>query len=92
MSYQTPKFSKITKVTAKDYYATGSEKGASGFFVSGSNIVPSGSDSVLTTAHGESVAATEFKPDTVFEIGLQRVSGSSTVYLLYTDPSNIKNN
>ena len=33
MSYQTPKFSKITKVTAKDYYATGSEKGASGFFI-----------------------------------------------------------
>ena len=32
----TPKFSKIVKVTAKDFYATGSEKGASGFFVSGS--------------------------------------------------------
>ena len=88
----TPKFSKIVKVTAKDFYAKGSQKGASGFFVSGSNIVPSGSDSVLTTAHGESVAAIEFKPDTVFEIGLSRVSGSSTVYLLYPDPSNIKNN
>ena len=88
MSYQTPKFSKITKVTAKDYYATGSEKGASGFFISGSVH----GDSVLTSPHGEAVAATEFQTDTVYEIGMNRVSGSSVIYLLYPDPSNIKNN
>ena len=89
MSYQKPKFSKITKVTAKDYYATGSEKGASGFFVSGSG---GAGDTVLTTPHGETIAASEFTEKEVYEIGLSRVSGSGVVYLLYPDPSNIKNN
>ena len=82
------KFSKIVKVTAKDYYATGSEKGSSGFFISGSVH----GDSVLTSQHGEAVAVTEFQTDTVYDLGVSRVSGSSVVYLLYPDPSNIKNN
>ena len=81
----TPKFSKIVKVTAKDFYATGSEKGATGFFISGSVH----GDSVLTSQHGDSVAATEFQTDTVYEIGMSRVSGSSVVYLLYPDPNKI---
>ena len=88
MSYPIGKFSKITKVTAKDFYATGSEKGSTGFFISGSVH----GDSVLTSQHGEAVAATEFQTDTVYEIGMNRVSGSSVIYLLYPDPSNIKNN
>ena len=85
----TPKFSKIVKVTAKDFYATGSEKGASGFFVSGSG---GAGDTVLSTRHGETIAASEFTEKEVYEIGLSRVSGSGVVYLLYPDPSNIKNN
>ena len=85
MSYPIGKFSKITKVTAKDFYATGSEKGATGFFISGSVH----GDSVLTSQHGDSVAATEFQTDTVYEIGMSRVSGSSVVYLLYPDPNKI---
>jgi len=88
MSYPIGKFSKISKVTAKDFYATGSEKGSTGFFISGSVH----GDSVLTSQHGEAVAATEFQTDTVYEIGMNRVSGSSVIYLLYPDPSNIKNN
>ena len=85
MSYPIGKFSKISKVTAKDFYATGSEKGSTGFFISGSVH----GDSVLTSQHGEAVAATEFQPDTVYELGLSRVSGSSVVYLLYPDPNKI---
>ena len=79
------KFSKIVKVTAKDYYATGSEKGSSGFFISGSVH----GDSVLTSQHGEAVAATEFQTDTVYEIGMNRVSGSSVIYLLWPDPNKV---
>ena len=75
MSYPIGKFSKISKVTAKDFYATGSEKGSTGFFISGSVH----GDSVLTSQHGEAVAATEFQTDTVYELGLSRVSGSSVV-------------
>jgi hypothetical protein len=83
------KFSKIVKVTAKDYYATGSEKGSTGFFISGSGAPASASDSVLTSQHGETVAVTEFQPDTVYDLGVSRVSGSSVVYLLYPDPNKI---
>ena len=79
------KFSKIVKVTAKDYYATGSENGSSGFFISGSVH----GDSVLTSQHGEAVAVTEFQTDTVYDLGVSRVSGSSVVYLLYPDPNKI---
>ena len=79
------KFSKIVKVTAKDYYATGSEKGSSGFFISGSVH----GDSVLTSQHGEAVAVTEFQTDTVYDLGVSRVSGSSVVYLLNPDPNKI---
>ena len=89
------KWNRIVKVTAKDFYATGSttgsasnNKGASGFWISGSVH----GDSVLTSQHGEAVAATEFQTDTLYEIGMSRVSGSSVVYLLYPDPSNIRNN
>ena len=85
MSYPIGKFSKITKVTAKDFYATGSEKGSTGFFISGSVH----GDSVLTSQHGDSVAATEFQTDTVYEIGMNRVSGSSVIYLLWPDPNKV---
>ena len=85
MSQPIGKFSKISKITAKDFYATGSEKGATGFFISGSVH----GDSVLTSQPGDSVAATEFQTDTVYEIGMSRVSGSSVVYLLYPDPNKI---
>ena len=85
MSYPIGKFSKITKVTAKDFYATGSEKGSTGFFISGSVH----GDSVLTSQHGEAVAATEFQTDTVYEIGMNRVSGSSVIYLLCPDPNKV---
>ena len=54
MSYPIGKFSKISKITAKDFYATGSEKGSTGFFISGSVH----GDSVLTSQHGDEVAAT----------------------------------
>jgi len=47
---------------------------------------------VLTTPHGETIAASEFTEKEVYEVGLSRVSGSGVVYLLYPDPSNIKNN
>ena len=79
------KFSKIVKVTAKDYYATGSEKGSSGFFISGSVH----GDSVLTSQHGEAVAVTEFQTDTVYDLGVSRGSGSSVLYFLYPDPNKI---
>ena len=85
MSQPIGKFSKITKVTAKDFYATGSEKGSTGFFISGSVH----GDSVLTSQHGEAVAATEFQTDTVYEIGMNRVSGSSVIYLLWPDPNKV---
>ena len=85
MSYPIGKFSKITKVSANDYYATGSEKGSTGFFISGSVH----GDSVLTSQHGEAVAATEFQTDTVYEIGMNRVSGSSVIYLLWPDPNKV---
>ena len=92
MSYPIGKFSKISKVTAKDFYATGSttgsisnNKGATGFFISGSVH----GDSVLTSQHGEAVAATEFQTDTVYEIGMNRVSGSSVIYLLWPDPNKV---
>ena len=89
------KWNRILKVTAIDFYATGSStgsisnnKGATGFWISGSVH----GDSVLTSQGGEAVAATEFQTDTVYDIGMRRVSGSSVVYLLYPDPSNIRNN
>jgi|LWDU01.1.fsa_nt_gi hypothetical protein len=88
------KWNRILKVTAKDFYATGSStgsisnnKGATGFWISGSVY----GDSVLTSQGGEALAVTEFQTDTVYEIGLSRVSGSSVVYLLYPDPSEIRN-
>ena len=86
MSYPIGKFSKISKITAKDFYATGSEKGSTGFFISGSVH----GDSVLTSQHGETMRrSTEFQTDSLYELGLSRVSGSSVVYLLYPDPNKI---
>ena len=34
----------------------------------------------------------KFQTDTLYEIGMSRVSGSSVVYLLYPDPADIRNN
>lgn len=71
------KFSKIRTVSAEDYYATGSNRGTSGF------IVESAGNSVITPTSGDSLAASVLTAKELYEIGVQRVSGSGTVHLVY---------
>ena len=71
------KFSKIKTVTATDYYATGSNRGTSGF------IVESAGNSVITPTRGDAINASGVTAKELYEIGVQRVSGSGTVHLVY---------
>jgi len=71
------KFSKIRTVSAEDFYATGSNRGTSGF------IVESAGDSVISATEGGSINASAVTVKELFEIGVQRVSGSGTIHLVY---------
>ena len=71
------KFSKIVSVSATDYHTTGSNMGSSGF------IVESAGDSVITPTRGSKVDASIFTAKTLYEIGVQRVSGSGTIHIVY---------
>ncbi len=71
------KFSKIRTVSAEDFYATGSNRGTSGF------IVETAGNSVITPTRGDAINASGVIAKDLFEIGVQRVSGSGTVHLVY---------
>ena len=71
------KFTQIKTISAADFYATSSFQGSSGF------IVGSAGDTVITPTEGDSVAASAFTAKTLYEIGVKRVSGSGTVYIVY---------
>jgi hypothetical protein len=71
------KFGKIKTISAADYYATGSNKGSSGF------IVESAGDSVITPTDGDSLTASNLTVKELYEIGVKRVSGSGTVHIVY---------
>ena len=73
------KFSKIKTVTATDYYATGSNRGTSGF------IIQTAGNTVITPTSGDAIAASVLtgSAGNLYEIGVQRVSGSGTVHLVY---------
>lgn len=71
------KFGKIKTITASDYYATGSNKGSSGF------IVQSAGDSVITPTAGDALTASNLTAKELYEIGVKRVSGSGTIHIVY---------
>jgi|TARA_B100001063_G_C16740340_1_gene544412 hypothetical protein len=73
------KFSKINTITAADYYATGSNKGVSGF------IIQTAGNTVITPTEGGSIAASVLtgSAGNLYEIGVKQVSGSGTVHLVY---------
>ena len=72
------KFGKIKTVGPNvNFYATGSDRGVSGF------IVKSAGTTVITPTRGGGVAASEFNTKELYEIGVLRVSGSGTVHLVY---------
>ena len=71
------KFTKIKTTTAEDFYATSSFMGSSGF------IIQSAGNSVITPTEGDSVSASNLTAKTLYEIGVRRVSGSGTVYIVY---------
>jgi len=60
-----------------DYYATGSNKGSSGFIVSVAG------NSVLTTTGGGTITASDLTAKTLYEIGVSRVSGSGRISVVY---------
>ena len=72
------KFGKIKTVGPDvNFFATGSEKGTSGF------IVKTAGNTVITPTRGAGIAASEFNTKELYEIGVLRVSGSGTVHLVY---------
>ena len=71
------KFTQIKTIAEADFYATSSFQGSSGF------IVGSAGDTVITPTEGDAVAASAFTAKTLYEIGVKRVSGSGTVYIVY---------
>ena len=71
------KFTQIKTISEADFYATSSFQGSSGF------IVGSAGDTVITPTEGDAVAASAFTAKTLYEIGVKRVSGSGTVYIVY---------
>ena len=71
------RFSKIKTVSATDYYATGSNRGTSGF------IIESAGNTTLFATEGGSIAASSLTAKTLYEIGIKQVSGSGTVHLVY---------
>ena len=78
-SYSTSaKFKQIETVTADtDFYATGSFAGSKGF------IVQTAGNSVITPIQGDSIAASAVTAKTLYEIGVNRVSGSGLISLRY---------
>ena len=73
------KFSRINTISAADYHATGSNKGVSGF------IIQTAGNTVITPTEGNTIAASVLtgSAGNLYEIGVQRVSGSGTVHLVY---------
>tara|TARA_B110001454_G_C12402426_1_gene301511 strand:+ start:36 stop:353 length:318 start_codon:yes stop_codon:yes gene_type:complete len=64
-------------ITMAEFYATGSKKGSSGF------IVASAGSTVITPTTGDDITASHLTAKALYEIGVQRVSGSGHVYVLF---------
>ena len=75
--FDDAKFGRIKTVTAGITDLTGSLAGSSGF------IVDTAGSSVISPTEGDAVAASAFTAKTLYEIGIQRISGSGTVYVVY---------
>mgnify|MGYP001163769385 FL=1 len=78
----TGKYNRIKTIDGSsgiDFFATASERGAAAFTIEDAGSL------FITAAKGGSVAASTLTGslDTVFEIGVQRVSGSGSVNLLF---------
>ena len=71
------KFSKIETVSNTIFHATGSARGTSGFI-----IATAGNTKLIATEGGE-IAASELNTKTLYEIGVQQVSGSGKIHLVY---------
>ncbi len=71
------KFSKVKTVSAADYYATGSNRGSSGF------IVETAGDSIINPTDGDTLTASNLTAKELYEIGVRRVSGSGTIHIVY---------
>ena len=71
------KFSRIETVSNTIFHATGSARGTSGFI-----IATAGNTKLIATEGGE-IAASELNTKTLYEIGVQQVSGSGKIHLVY---------
>ena len=75
------KFSKIETVTiastSGEKHLTGSLAGSSGF------IVKTAGQGVITAVDGGDMSTSDFTAKTLYEIGIQRISGSCTVNVVY---------
>tara|TARA_X000001382_G_scaffold122642_2_gene105765 strand:- start:436 stop:720 length:285 start_codon:yes stop_codon:yes gene_type:complete len=71
------KFSRVDAFAAGDNYFTGSKAGSSGF------IITSAGTGIIKPTAGSSIAASDLNTKTVYEIGVQHITGSSTGFVLY---------
>ena len=71
------KFSKLKTVSAGITDLTGSLAGNSGFIVSTAGAME------ITPTEGDALAASVFTAKTLYEIGVQRISGSGTIHVIY---------
>ena len=75
--FDDAKFSRIKTVTDGITDLTGSLAGNSGFIVSTAGAME------ITPTEGDALAASVFTTKTLYEIGVQRISGSGTIHVVY---------
>ena len=77
LKFDDAKFGRIKTVTDGITDLTGSLAGNSGFIVSTAGAME------ITPTEGDALAASVFTAKTLYEIGVQRISGSGTIHVIY---------
>jgi|TARA_Y100001951_G_scaffold39621_1_gene31312 hypothetical protein len=77
LKYDDAKFGRIKTVTDGITDLTGSLAGNSGFIVTTAGAME------ITPTEGDALAASVFTAKTLYEIGVQRISGSGTIHVIY---------
>ena len=72
------KYSRIKTVASASFYATGSERGVSGFI-----IQAAGDDLFISPTTGDAIQAKNLTAGSLYEIGVRYITGSGITHLVY---------
>jgi hypothetical protein len=71
------KFSRVKTVASASFFATGSQRGASGF------IIKSAGNVMISPTVGDAIQASDLTVGTLYEIGVHQITGSGITHLVY---------